>query len=371
MTLGWLVYDMTGNALLVGALQATRAIPFVVVGPISGVLGDRMDRRKLLIANQCFLATLALVLAGLIVTETVQVWHLFAFTALMACGFAMNNPLRQALTANTVPRSELANAVALNSAAFNINRILGPAVGGLLIAFMGPGMNFLVQAVCYLVVAMMAFPMRLEWQDIASKKRASPFSEFREGLRYVVREQKTLALILLAFIPALLIMPFTTGMMPVFAKDVLDEGPGGLGLLLSMFGVGGLCGTLMVATIGSRARSGYLQLIAGVASGGALVAVSLSTSLWMAMVFLAAEGAFQMMYNAINNTTLQTTVPDSLRGRVSSIYLMNQGMVPLGGFFAGSVAHAYGSPLAMLLGGSIGAGCVLLAVLTFKVVLKD
>ncbi|MBI4234521.1 MAG: MFS transporter [Chloroflexi bacterium] len=368
VTLGWLVYDMTGNAFLVGALQGARAVPFLVAGPIGGVLSDRMDRRKLLIVNQVFLGLLAVGFAMLVSSGRAQVWHLFAFTILSGAGWALNNPLRQALVPNTVPREDLMNAIALNSVAFNVNRVTGPAVGGLLIAFFGPGTNFFIQAACYAGVALMVFPIRLPYQNLAAGRRASAVSDLVEGLRYVVKEQTTLALILVAMIPSLFMMPFTSGLMPVFAKDVLKVGPEGLGLLLSVFGVGALVGTMTLASLGNVSRKGLLVLGTAIFAGVAVMAFSRATSMAFALPFIAAAGAAHMLYNALNNTIIQSITPDALRGRVMSIYMLDHGLVPLGSFLAGSLAHFYGSPLAILAGGASSASLILLVGLRFKAV---
>ncbi len=365
VTLGWLIYELTDSALLVGTLQAARMLPTLVVAPISGVFSDRMDRRKLLMASQVYLACMALGLALLIKFGHVQVWHLFAFTTLTGMGFAMNNPLRQALVANTVPREGLSNAVALNSMAFNINRVLGPGVAGLLIGLFGPGNNFLIQSVCYVGAAAMVFPIRLETQHLSGRQGSSPMSDLREGLAYVFHERTILALVLMATIPWLTLMPFTTGLLPVFSKDVLHQGPQGLGLLFSLFGIGGMLGTLIIASLGTR--SGVIQVLAGACSGLALIGVSRSTSMAVALPLLVVEGIGQMVFFVINNTVLQTIIPDSMRGRVSSIYMLSLGIAPLGSVIAGIVALRFGAPTAMLIGGGLTAGFMLLVGLRLQV----
>ena len=161
VTLGWLAYDMTQSAFMVGAIMGTRSIPFLVSGPIGGVLGDRMDRKKILLSTQVALGTLALTLAIILATGQAQVWHLFAFTFLSGTAWAFMNPVRTALVATVVPKEDLMNAIALNSAAFNINRALGPAAGGLLIAYFGPATNFFLQSTMYLGVFASILPLRV------------------------------------------------------------------------------------------------------------------------------------------------------------------------------------------------------------------
>ncbi|MBI2917436.1 MAG: MFS transporter [Chloroflexi bacterium] len=366
VTLGWLVYEMTGSAFLVGALMGARSLPFLVAGPVGGVLSDRLDRRKLLMVNQTLLGLLALGFALLVWSGGVRTWHIFVFAALSGIGWAMNNPVRQALVANTVPRQDLRNAVALNSVGFNFTRMAGPAAAGFLIAFFGPSTNFMLQALCYLGVALLALVMRVRPIEHVVSVHASPVSSFWEGITYVRREQAVLAFILVAMVPSLFVMPFTTGLMPVFAKDVLQQGPDGLGLLLAALGVGGVIGSLAVASFNAR-RPGVLQIGAGVLCGLGIIAFSRSPSMAVALPLLISVGTAQMFFFAINNMSLQTITPDALRGRVMSIYMLDHALVPLGSFMAGTLADLYGSPWAVLVGGSVAASLILLVGFRFRV----
>ncbi|MDP2952611.1 MAG: MFS transporter, partial [Chloroflexota bacterium] len=260
-------------------------------------------------------------------------------------------------------------AIALNSIAFNISRVAGPAVGGLLIALFGPGTNFFIQAACYVAVALAVFPMRVERQDLAAaNQRDSVFANLREGLNYVAKEQTTLALIVLGMIPSLLVMPFITGLMPAFAKDTLHVGPDGLGFLLSTFGIGAILGLLGLATLGNIKRKGLVILGAGIFSGLGMVALSRATSMSLAIPFVIWIGAMHVLYNAINNTIIQTITPDALRGRVMSIYMLDVGLMPLGSLLAGSLASLDAVPLALLVGGSLTIALILLASIRFKVI---
>ena len=362
ITLGWLMYEMTSSAFLVGALHGTRTLPFLLAGPIGGVLSDRMDRRRLLISTQIMLALLALAFAFLILFDLLRVWHFFVFTFLSGVGWAVNHPVRQALVANTVPRHELLNAVVLITSAFNVNRVIGPAVGGLLIAFFGPGNNFLLQAVCFAMVVVVVLPMRVQQQNEEERsRRVSTLSSFREGIDYVLKEQTILALILLTIIPSIFLMPFTTGLMPVFAKDVLGVGPDGLGILYSGFGAGALLGPMILVSAGDVQRKGWLVLATGVFSALGVIAFSQAAYMPVAIVVIAWVGAAQMLFHTLINTVLQTITPDAFRGRVMSLYMMDHGLVPLGSLIAGVLAQFYGSSLAILTGGTIGTVLILIA----------
>jgi MFS family permease len=368
VTLGWLLYDISGSAFLVGTLHGARALPFLLAGPIAGVLTDRMDRRRLLIVTQLCLALLALGFALLVILDMLQVWHFFVFTVLTGFCWAVNHPVRQALVANTVPRQSLMNAVALITVAFNINRIAGPTAGGLLIAFFGPGNNFVIQAVCFATVALVVLPMRVRQGEQAAAHGISTLASLREGVNYVVKEETTLALILLTMVPSIFLMPVITGLMPVFAKDVLGAGPDGLGLLLSGLGVGALIGPLVLAMVGDVPRKGLFILGAGLLSSLGVIAFSRTTAMATALPILAAVGATQMLYYTVVNTVLQTVTPDAFRGRVMSLYMMDHGLVPLGSLLAGTLAQLHGSPLAMLTGGAISTSLVLLSIVRFRTI---
>ncbi|MBI4200650.1 MAG: MFS transporter [Chloroflexi bacterium] len=368
ITLSWLIYDMSHSAFLTGALLGARSLPFLVVAPIGGVLIDRFDRRKLLLANQVFLASAALGFALLLAANLAREWHVFLFAVITGAGWALNNPLRQALVVNTVPRQSFQNAIALNSLAFNVNRVLGPGLGGLLIALSGPATNFFIQAACYVGVALLVFPIRLGHPETAARHNSSALSDLREGLSYVAKEQTILALMLMGMSQALFIMPFVNGLMPVFSKEVLGLGPDGLGLLLATMGMGGLVAPLTLATMGNTRRTGLVQAGAAMGSGIMLMVFSQSTSLAMALPFLAMLGTCQMFFFVLINIIIQTRIPDALRGRVMSIYSMDIAVAPLGGLVAGTIAQLYGAPLAMLMGGGFSLALILVIVTRFKTV---
>jgi MFS family permease len=370
ITLAWLLYEITGNAFLVGVLQGARTLPFLVTGPVAGVLTDRVDRRKLLIYTQVFLALLALSFALLILLDLLQVWHFFVFAFLSGGGQAFNNPVRQSLVANTVPREALLSAVALQSSAFNVNRILGPSVGGILIALFGPGTNFLVQAVCFSLVAVAVFPIRVrkEAGPAATPRHLSTFSSLLEGIEYVRGEQTILALIVITMIPSVFIMPFTTGLMPVFAKDVLKLGPEGLGMVMAAFGAGALIAPMVLVSFGNMQRRGLILFAGGVVSALGIMAFSQTTFLALAMPVIAVVGGGQMVYHTLVNTEIHTITPDEFRGRVMSLYMMDHGLVPLGSILAGALAQTLGSPTAILIGGSMACGLILAAMARFRTI---
>ena len=353
VTIGWLAYDMTQSAFMVGAIMGTRSVPFLVAGPIGGVLGDRMDRKKILIATQLTQMILALSLATLLATDRAQVWHLFVFTLLTGVGWSVMNPVRMSLVANLVPKEDLMNAIALNSAALNVNRAMGPALAGLLIAYSGPATNFFLQSTMYVGVLAVVIPMTVPPREYSAAAEKSVLSNFTEGIRYVRKERTILPLLIVAMIPSLFVMPFTQGILPVFSEEVLQGGSEGLGFLYSAGGIGGVLGTIIVDSLGNFQRKGLLLLAGVTGAGTAMMLYSQMTWLPLAALLLALIGLSDMLFRSSNHTLIHSIVPDQYRSRVASILLMDHGLVPLGSLLAGTLAQLYGAPVAVLLGGAI------------------
>ncbi len=369
ITIGWLAFHITGDALLTGTVAGIRGIPFLVAGPISGVLTDRMDRQKLMLMTQVYLALLGLVfaslVAGLLYVE-VAVWHLFVFTFMFGAGWAMNNPIRQAMVANSVPKEHLMGALAMNSAAFQVTRIIGPTVGGILIATVGPSVNFFIQAGAFVGVFLLVLPLRIPQEDYSASKGQSFLTNFKEGVSYATKTPVIMALILVGMIPSMFLMSFINGLMPVFAAEVLRNPDKGLGYLLSAYGVGALIGTLSLASLGKVEHKGIMLLIAAMASGLTMVAFSFTSTVWLSMLALVAMGSTQMFYMATNNTLIQTIVPDTLRGRVLSLFMLDFALVSIGAFMAGAIAKEFGISQGFFFGGAMAFVLFVIVGLTFK-----
>ena len=366
VTIGWLTFHLTQDALTTGSVLGLRGVPFLIAGPLGGVLADRMDRRKLLMATQIYLAALGAVFALLVWSDQLAVWHLYAFTFLFGAGWAMNNPLRQAMVANSVDREHMMNAIALNSAAFQITRIIGPAIGGLLIAAVGPSTNFIIQAVAFTLVAALVWPLRIPQEDYSRSARQSFLTNFREGVAYAVRTPVILALILLGMIPSLFLMSFVNGVMPVFAAEVLENPDRGLGFLLSAFGVGALIGTVSLASIGNARRKGLMLLAAAIGAALSTMLFATTSTLASAMAVITVMGAMHMFYMATNNTLIQTIVPDTLRGRVLSLFMLDFALTSIGAAMAGAIVREYGISTGFLFGGACALVLFIVVGLLFK-----
>ncbi len=369
ITIGWLAFHLTGDALLTGTVAGIRGVPFLIAGPISGVLSDRMDRRKLMLITQVYLALLGLVFASLVAGLfgiDVAVWHLFIFTFMFGAGWAMNNPIRQAMVANSVPKEDMMGAIAMNSAAFQVTRIIGPTVGGILIATVGPATNFFIQAASFVGVFLLVLPLRIPQEDFSASKGQSFFTNFKEGISYASKTPVIMALIFMGMIPSMFLMSFINGLMPVFASEILHNPDKGLGYLLSAYGVGALIGTLSLASLGNVQHKGIMLLIAAMGSGLAMISFSFTSSLGLSMLALVGMGATQMFYMATNNTLIQSIVPDTLRGRVLSLFMLDFALVSVGAFMAGAIAKHFGISNGFLFGGTTAFSLFVILGLVFK-----
>lgn len=357
VALSWLVYDLTGDPLVLGLVNGLKAVPALLSGPLGGVAADRMERKRLMLLSQLATAVLALWLAILIFADWLQVWHLYIFAMLTGLAWSFNQPVRQSLVPSLVPRDDLTNAIALQSSAFQLTRLIGPAVAGFIIAWFSVGGAFLAKAIVYSgVVAMI---LMMEVPPIQRRGLGeSGWTTLRAGFSYIRRERDILSLILWALIPQLFAMPYFT-LLPVFAKDVLGVGPEGFGILVTLPGVGAMIATLTIASVGDFRRKGVVVMWAGIAQGLAILLLASTsrlsgTPVWGsigagflgASAVLAFIGACMMSYNTLTNTLLQTITVDEMRGRVMSLYMLDQGLTPLGTAWAGFLASlpALGAP---------------------------
>ncbi len=355
VTLGWAIYEMTRSSILLGALNGLRFVPFLIFSPLAGVAADRSDRRRLMITTQWCVLVTALGMGVVVSLGLLEVWHLFAFTLVTGVVWSFSEPVRQALIPDVVPRAELMNAVALNSAAFNFTKIIGPSVGGVLIVLFGLAGNFYVQSATYLFVMWMIYRMHIP-ERVRDANRSSVLSNLREGIRYVWSEPVVFSILATAMIPRLFAMPYQA-LMPIFQKDVLQVGPDGLGMMMAAPGLGAMLVMLSVAHFANRVnRPGLLMIAALVLQGAFLILFALMRTLPLALLTLVVVGGFQVLFMSISNMVLHMTVPDQLRGRVMSIYMLDRGITPAGALMAGVSAHFIGAPYTV-----VGMGAMVLA----------
>ncbi len=354
----WLVLQMTNDPLALGIVAAAQFTPVLFLGLFGGIVADAVSKRKALYVTQASAAVLALILGILVATGEVQVWQVFVLALLLGVVNAFDMPIRQAFVVEMVGRDDVANAVALNSAVFNMSRIVGPAIGGLAIAIIGLAPLFIVNAISYVAVIISLALMRE--QDLHSvahvvveRSVRSIVDRLAEGLRYVRRDEQIFLAISVLTVVATFAMNFTV-LIPLLARDVLHGDADTYGFLMAASGAGSLTGALAIAF---GARPTLLRLIVGAATTGlGLVAVAFSRSVPVDLVLMFIVGWGTISMAATCNTLIQITVPDNLRGRVMSVYTTAfAGSTPIGGIFAGVVAGIGGAALALGVGGAIAA----------------
>jgi MFS family permease len=346
----WLVYRLTGSTLLLGTVGFASQIPVFLIAPIGGIVADRRNRHRVVIATQTSSMILAFILASLTLTNRIQVWEIIVLAAGLGVVNAFDIPARQAFLIDMVGRKDLMNAIALNSSMFNGARILGPAVAGILVAWVGEGWCFFVNAVSYIAVIVGLLLMRIEHSANLSHE-GSPIENILEGFRFVRDAAPIRAILLLLGLVSLVGMPYSV-LMPVFAHQILHGGARELGILMGATGVGALLGALsLAARVGVKGLGRLIAVCAG-GFGASLILFATSRSLWLSVILLVPVGFTMMVQMASSNTLLQSMSPDQLRGRVIAVYsMMFMGMAPFGAFFAGAIAHRVGAPWTVAIGG--------------------
>ncbi len=352
----WLAYRLTQSPFLLGLIGFLGQIPNFFLAPIAGVLLERWDRRKVIIFTQFTAMTLALTLSLLFFAG----WLTFPLLALISLLQGLNNsfdmPARQTFVVEMVEKKEdLGSAIALNSTLVNGSRMIGPSVGGLMIAAFGEGICFLLDGLSYIFILASLFAMRIEGRKKEERKRKI-WPELKEGFRYVLDSPVIRSALLMVALISVMGMPYTV-LMPIFATKVLHGGPHALGFLMAAIGVGALGGGFFLASFRSGERLGKVIAAAAGVFGCGLIAFSLSRSLFLSLGLLLFAGFGMMVGTAGSNTLLQTVVEDDKRARVMSFYaLAFMGMAPIGSLLSGSLANWIGAPATVGLG---GVSCIL------------
>jgi MFS family permease len=348
----WLVYRLTGSAVLLGLVGFAGQFPVFLFATIGGAFADRHNRHRILLITQTSSMLLAFCLAALTLTHLVQVWHVFVLASLLGLVNAFDVPTRQAFVIEMVGRDDLINAIALNSSMFNAARIVGPTIAGILVAAVGEGWCFFANAVSYIAVIIGLLLMKITRQERVSLP-GSTLASIIEGLGYAVRTGPVRALLLLLGLVSLLGMPYVV-LMPIFADQVLHGGAQGLGVLMGAAGVGALIGALSLAARQGLRGLGRLIAFAAGGFGASLILFSLSRSFWLSTALLVPVGFCMMVQMAASNTLVQSMVPDKLRGRVMAVHsMMFMGMAPFGALLAGALAHQLSAPITVMLGGAV------------------
>ncbi len=352
----WLVYRLTGSAVMLGVAGFASQIPMFFLAPIAGVWVDRWDRQRTLVITQILSMLQSLALAALTLAGVIRMWHIIVLALAQGIINAVDMPARQSFVVQMVERREdLSNAIALNSSMVNMARLIGPALAGIVVAAVGEGWCFLLDGVSYIAVIVSLVMMRIERSE-ARRAASSSLQQLREGWGYVIESRPIRSLLALLGLVSLVGMPYTV-LMPIFAQKILHGGPHTLGFLMGASGVGALAGAALLARRSTvRGLGRRIALSAGL-FGAALIAFAVSRSLWLSLVILPFVGFGMMQQMASTNTILQTIVEDDKRGRVMAYYAMAfQGLTPFGSLFAGALSDRIGAPGAVMVGAVLCIG---------------
>jgi len=353
---GWLVLHLTDSAFAVGLVTALGSLPVLLFSLYGGVIADRVNKRRFILVLQCLMLLEALTLGVLTVLDLITVGWVMALAVFFGFLTAFEVPARQAFVAEIVEREDLMNAIALGSSAFNLARVIGPALAGLLIATLGLSVCFFVNAASYLAVIFSLARMKVE---VGPRALVTLWTALREGFAYVFGNRWPRALVIIVTTFSIFGFSFMP-LMPVFARDALDLDAGGYGAMVASIGVGALAAAFFMAAFGGRVRQSRLVLGSSILFGAVLVAASLAPNFWSAVVLFTFCGGIMALNGIAANTMLQTEAPNQLRGRVMGFYsFMVLGLAPFGSLQAGWLAERFGVRVAFALGGLV---CLVVAV---------
>jgi len=347
----WLVLSLTGSSFFLGLDDFLAQLPILLFTLIGGVVADRYDRRRLLMASQYVQMTAAFILTALVYWDVVQLWHILALSFITGFGQAFGGPAYQSLVPSLVQRKDLPNAIALNSIQFNLARVFGPLLAGATLAALGTAMCFALNGLSFLVVIVALMSLSVRHIPPATRQRMR--DELRGGLEYARSQPAIIALTILGFVTTFLGLPLLT-LLPVFAKNIFHGDVGLYTEMMAFSGIGAVIGALIVAWLGKFRHMGFATLVVQVVFGLLLLAFSFSRVFWLSnLILVFAAGALVTVFS-FTASLVQLIVPDHLRGRVVSIYMVAfRGGMPLGGLAAGTLASVTSAPTALASGGAL------------------
>ncbi len=357
---GYLVYELTESPIMLGVVGFANGIPVWLFSLFAGTIADRISRRKMLMITQGSMMVLAFILAALTFTGVVQAWHIIILALLLGTANAFDAPGRQSFVVDLVPRKDLTNAIALNSSVFNLGTIIGPSVAGLVYAWLGPGWCFTINGVSFIAVLLALALMKIVVKPPAQTAQRSMIHNLTEGLRFSFRDENIR--VMLIMLTASAVFGFgLLSLMPAWATHVLGGDVKTNGLLLSARGVGSLIGALMIAYLGARIIRGKLWTVGSLVMPVALILFALFRVLPVSLLMLVVMGWSLMSVVNLTNALIQTHIPDELRGRVMSVYiLLFQGGFPIGSLLAGWLADITSEAITVF-----AFACVLMMVAVF------
>lgn len=352
VALGWLVYKMTNSAFLLGLIAFVGQLPVSILSPFAGALADRFDRRKLLIWTQILETLQAAILTFLTLMGIIQEWHIVLLSCFLGILFAFESPTRQTFIIDMTGPEDLANGIALNSSLFNAARLIGPALAGFIVAKTGEGVVFAANAVSYVAVIFSLYAMRIpEHKKIVD--REGVFKRIREGVNYAFGAGPIRFLLLMIALITLAVSVHAV-LLPVYARDILRGGPETLGLLMAASGAGALSGAILLAMRKTVKRLAGFIAYSNVLCGVFIIVFAFNSNFYVSMICLYVLGITSMHEVAGTNTLVQSIVPDKMRGRVMSLFILCfLGIMPFGNLIAGCLASIVGTPLTVFFSGVV------------------
>ena len=364
-SLGWFVFELTESPFIVGVVVAIRNVPFLVAGLGGGLAADRFNKKNLLGIMHVLISIWALLFSITIWLEFARWWIAAAYAFINGIMWSFCQPIRQSLIAAVVPRNLLANAVALQTMAFNINMITGPFIAGILITYLGVEASFLLQSIVYLGMSVFVWMIRLPLVVSTTNHSSSIRENLRSMFAYVFGNELLLGLILLGLIFPLFVNS-TVQLMPVYAVEILHVDARGLGILMSSVGIGAVLGSLSLASLSNFSKKGISLVIVAILAGISIIALGNSNVLLISMGILLFMGIFNISGRVLIQTLLQLNTNDLFRGRILSLYVMQQGFVTVGTLLAGGLAQILNVGIAMIIMGIMSVVVVLLVLAFFK-----
>jgi MFS family permease len=349
----WLILKLTNSPFLLGLIGAAQYMPILVLSMFAGSIVDRFPKRYIIILTQTVMAILAIVLWILTATGIVTYWHIFILASLLGLATSLDVPARQAFMINLVGRDTLMNAIALNSANFNLARLIGPAIAGLLIAKVGISTTFLLNGISFIPVIIGLFMIDIDGLPGISKKK-NVMEDVKEGLLYIKNNRIIFNVVMLMLIVSLFALNFNV-VVPIYSKYVFHNNPEIFGVLMSSLGVGSIIGAILVAFRSGRNPNPVFLILGAVILSAFQMVMAFVTGLYIAMVVLFLIGFGSIIFTALTNTTIQLNTPDELKGRAMSVYsLVFMGVTPIGNLFIGGIADVIGVRTSIFIGGLLG-----------------
>lgn len=362
----WLVLSITGSPFLLGLIGTFQFAPFMFFSLFAGVAVDRFPKKKILLATQAISMVLAFVLSYLVFSNKVQYWHVIVIAIVLGCANTIDMPTRQSFVMEIAGKEDLMNAIALNSATFNLARIIGPAIGAVLMAYLGLGWCFLLNGLSFFAVIWGLLQIKLKPYIRVNKIKSSVFKEIKDGLKYVYSNPMIFETLMMVTVVGIFVFNFNV-LVPVFTKDVLHLQEKAYGFLLSSLGFGAFAGAILVSV---KSKSGPKKMMLAASTmivAIMLILIGISNEFYITALLLTITGIFNILFSTTANSTLQMNSSEEYRGRVMSVYsLVFAGSAPLGNLFAGITADKFGASNAFILSGVFTFILILLLLIIFK-----